>query len=620
MADRKFEFSNVASNYENMKKILGDPSVSDSIAGILHNIDEDMKNHVDVVDMAIYGDLGKQMLLNWENTSSTFGSFIDNFDNWNKAVAMASGNYTEFVNKVQGLRDTNPLGMTSGGITEAYTNTGYYSSFKEALIDTAAAKIGPFVAYNGLGYFDTGSVALEEQRKTAAMWSFGLNLVADVLSVVGIGKYVKAAGGVAGIGSKISGVFAQTGDDMVTGGAKLLASSSGTVAGDVAETAFKATANVGDDGVIKVGKYAGKTLKDIFRSGDIPGNIESHQMVVKELIDDGIINNQDDLLRLFGGDVGSAKSGLTRQVYNQYVKGFKQAATGAVTTTSAPVLKPGSNLSQSMTDDNLNYLLDHGYTLGADGTLSPPSVLNGSPTAGNSALAEGYKIADDFAKGSVDDLISKGYTLTPDGWVKPASSLGAPSSAQTSAFAKLTDEQFEALAKGTLNNAGSTATGTTATVATDSSKGVMSFINRFKSGATSGLNAAKNKLSGVSDDIIIKTFNISDESLASLSRHGLTVKDYAAYTMRNGLDNFGTSISNGFTGAKTWLTTNMPKLPEGYVSQVTSQASHLLGTPGTKTVISSYVPNFIADNMLSEDAIANTTYTDNVYVRGTGTE
>lgn len=615
MADRKFEFSNVASNYENMKKILGDSSVSDSIAGILHNIDEDMKEHVDVVDMAIYGDLGKQMLLNWENTSSTFGSFINNFDNWNKAVAMASGNYAEFVNKVQGLRDTNPLGMTSGGITEAYTNTGYYSSFDEALIDTAAAHVGSFVAYNGIGYFDTGSVALEEQRKTAAIWSFGLNLVADVLSVVGIGKYVKAAGGVAGIGSKISGVFAQSGDDLVTGGAKALASTSGKAAGEVTETVFKATANVGDDGVIKAGKYAGKTLKDIFRSGDIPGNIESNQKVVQELIDDGIINNQDDLLRLFGGNAGAAKSGLTSKVYNSYIKGFKQAATGANVTTPT-VGNTGTDLSKALADGDLNYLLDHGYTLSADGKLYPPSVLNGAaPTPGNSALAEGYQIVDDLTKGSIDDMINKGYTLTSDGWVKPASTLGAPSSAKTSAFAQLTDEQFEALAKGTLNNAG--ASGATANVASDSSKGVMQFINKFKTGATSGLNTVKGKLSGVSDEIIIKTFNISDDSLASLARHGLTVKDYAAYTMKNGISNFGTSVSNGLGSAKTWLTSNLPTIPEGYYSQVTSQASHLLSSPGTKTVISGYVPNFIEDAMLSDEAMASTSYTDSVYVRGT---
>ena len=547
MADRKFEFSNVASNYENMKKILGDPSVSDSIAGILHNIDEDMKNHVDVVDMAIYGDLGKQMLLNWENTSSTFGSFINNFDNWNKAVAMASGNYAEFVNKVQGLRDTNPLGMTSGGITEAYTNTGYYSSFEEALIDTAAADIGPFVAYNGLGYFDTGSVALEEQRKTAAMWSFGLNLVADVLSVVGIGKYVKAAGGVAGIGSKISGVFAQTGDDMVTGGAKLLASSSGTVAGDVAETAFKATANVGDDGVIKVGKYAGKTLKDIFRSGDIPGNIESNQMVVKELIDDGIINNQDDLLRLFGGKAGSAKSGLTSQVYNQYVKGFKQAATGA--TVTAPV-------------------------------ANVPTTA-GSPGSSSNLLAAAK---DGFANMS-DEAIAKAIGIPKQQLLDEAAMAGMSTKQFAMEYAKANSGVLSSLSE-------------------LGAKGSQTFAN-------------------MTDDGIAKLIGIPKQQLLDeAAMAGMSTKQFAweyakaNSNVLNSLSGFGTKMN----GAGTWINSHLPKLPEGYVSQVTSQASHLLSTPGTKTVISSYVPNFIADNMLSDDAMATTTYTDSVYVRGTGTE
>ena len=538
MADRKFEFSNVASNYENMKKILGDPSVSDSIAGILHNIDEDMKNHVDVVDMAIYGDLGKQMLLNWENTSSTFGSFINNFDNWNKAVAMASGNYTEFVNKVQGLRDTNPLGMTSGGITEAYTNTGYYSSFNEALIDTAAAKIGPFVAYNGLGYFDTGSVALEEQRKTAAMWSFGLNLVADVLSVVGIGKYVKAAGGVAGIGSKISGVFAQTGDDALNLGAKALTSGSGAAA-----NLGKTVANIGDDGLINVGKYAGQSFDDLLKGK----TTQEMRVITQELVDDGVIQNADDLARLFGGNASVAKTHLTSRVYNSYVKGFKQAATGA--TVTAPVANAPTTAGSTGSSSNLLTAAKDGFANMSDEAIAKAIGIPKQQLLDEAAMA-----------GMSTKQFAMEYAKANSGVLSSLSELGA--------------------------------------------KGSQTFAN-------------------MSDEAIAKAMGIPKQQLLDeAAMAGMSTKQFAMEYAKansnvlNTLSGFGTKMK----GAGTWINSHLPKLPEGYVSQVTSQASHLLSTPGTKTVISSYVPRFIANNMLSDDAMATTTYTDSVYVSGTGTE
>lgn len=552
MADRKFEFSNVASNYENMKKILGDPSVSDSIAGILHNIDEDMKNHVDVVDMAIYGDLGKQMLLNWENTSSTFGSFINNFDNWNKAVAMASGNYAEFVNKVQGLRDTNPLGMTSGGITEAYTNTGYYSSFDEALIDTAAAYVGSFVAYNGLGYFDTGSVALEEQRKTAAMWSFGLNFVADVLSVIGIGQYVKAAGGVAGIGSKISGVFAQSGDDVVNLGAKALTSGSGAAA-----NLGKTVANIGDDGLIKVGKYAGQSFDDLLKGK----TTQEMRVITQELVDDGVIQNADDLARLFGGKASVAKTHLTSSVYNSYVKGFKAAATNAATTAA---------------------------------TNAAPAVVPDAATAANKASTSLFASISEATKNMGDDALAKLIGIPKQELLDRAALAGVS-----------TRDVALHYVKSSLASSG---------------QGVWNFVKHPIQSTKAYLETAKAGLATMGDDAIARMCGISTQQLldkAALA--GVSTKQFGFQYIKTVVSAANTSALSKLSAMGSSFGKAVSHVP-GAIASAGSSAGAYFAIPGTKMVASSYVPNFIANNLLSDDAMATTAYTDSVYVRGTGTE
>ena len=348
MADRKFEFSNVASNYENMKKILGDPSVSDSIAGILHNIDEDMKNHVDVVDMAIYGDLGKQMLLNWENTSSTFGSFINNFDNWNKAVAMASGNYTEFVNKVQRLRDTNPLGMTSGGITEAYTKTGYYSDFDQMLVDTAAAYIGEFRAYNELGYYDTGRVALEKQRKVMAGVMTAVNVVSIALSAWGAGAAIKSIGmpaikagvkelGKSGVKSLFNGTVREAAE---AAGKKVTKEVAEEAAEAAAKKVTKEVTEEAAEGVVKKAVDWDTLVKNA------PGATKERVEYVNKLIKDGVITNNDDFLRFFynnasdaGRMYGSVVNGGGSTLARNIAKGFDD---GSAVSIVSELMKEGS--------------------------------------------------------------------------------------------------------------------------------------------------------------------------------------------------------------------------------------------------------------------------------------
>ena len=119
------------------------------------------------------------MLLNWENTSATFPSFVENFSAWTTAVAQTAGDYSTFESQVKGIRTDNPLGWNSGGITDSYVATSTYANAltHEELDEYAASK----AMYDLVGayYVDTG---MESQLKKTTFWSaFG-----EVMSVVGI--------------------------------------------------------------------------------------------------------------------------------------------------------------------------------------------------------------------------------------------------------------------------------------------------------------------------------------------------------------------------------------------------------------------------------------------------
>ena len=141
MAERKFDYENVATVYKNMQNITGDASNEDSIAGILHKINEEVHDSVNVCDEAVFGNLGKQLLLDWDNTSSNFDSFVESFNNWAALIAQSSGNYAEFEKKVAGLTKANPLGLTSNGKKKNYIEKSPYTDYtKENLESTRKSK------------------------------------------------------------------------------------------------------------------------------------------------------------------------------------------------------------------------------------------------------------------------------------------------------------------------------------------------------------------------------------------------------------------------------------------------------------------------------------------------
>ena len=180
MANRVFDYTEINRIYGEMNKITGDPGDPTTIAGLLKKIDDDYHEVVEGPasenDMALLGDLGKQMLLNWENTSATFPNFVENFDAWSTVVAQAAGDYSKFEQEVQGIRSNNPLGWNSGGITDSYIAT---SSYANALTEDEIAVYASYsqmLALTNATYVDTGMVAFAKEYKKA-------NIIDDVLTL-----------------------------------------------------------------------------------------------------------------------------------------------------------------------------------------------------------------------------------------------------------------------------------------------------------------------------------------------------------------------------------------------------------------------------------------------------
>lgn len=185
MATRTFNYNAIADDYQQMNTINGE------IADILTKIDKEVKDRVDVCDEAIYGDLGKQMLLDWDNTSANFDSFVNKFNNWSTLVTQAAGNYSQFESDISGFKQANPLGVTSGGITDAYTNTGYYSNTVSSDDIDALLAASQYYQLTGATYIDTGMVSYLKKSDIFEGIELALDAVTIVASSAKVVKYFK---------------------------------------------------------------------------------------------------------------------------------------------------------------------------------------------------------------------------------------------------------------------------------------------------------------------------------------------------------------------------------------------------------------------------------------------
>ena len=189
---RVFDYTEISNLYNKMNTITGDKSDPTSIAGILEKINLDYTDVVHGVvgenEMAIFGELGQQMLLNWENTSANFPNFVENFSAWSTLVAQAAGDYSQFEQQVKGIQTASPLGWASGGMQDSFITTSVYADALSEQEIAQLAAVSEFHQLTGATYIDTGMVSYLKQQD---FWE-GVELGLDVLSVVGGIRTVKA--------------------------------------------------------------------------------------------------------------------------------------------------------------------------------------------------------------------------------------------------------------------------------------------------------------------------------------------------------------------------------------------------------------------------------------------
>lgn len=204
MAERKFDYENIATIYKDMQNITGSSSDPTSIAGILHSTDKEFHELVDVSEEAIYGDLGKQLLLDWENTSANFPNFVTNFNNWATLIAQSAGQYTQFEKDVAGFKQANPLGTTSHGLTSNYIDNSFYKQYETKNAQSFVSSLSNLKGLydlTGVQYQCSDSKSLLDQHKVVT----GVVLGADALALIWAGLAASATVPAAGATAALPG-------------------------------------------------------------------------------------------------------------------------------------------------------------------------------------------------------------------------------------------------------------------------------------------------------------------------------------------------------------------------------------------------------------------------------
>ncbi len=192
MAQRVFDYQEISNLYNQMNTITGDKGDPTSIAGILDQVNLDYTDVVQGVvgedEMALFGELGQQMLLNWENTSANFPNFVENFGAWSTLVAQAAGDYSNFEAQVKGIQTASPLGWAAGTMTDSFITTSTYANAytDQEIADMAA--VSKFHQLTGATYIDTGMVSY---LRTSDIFE-GVELALDAFAIYGGVKTVKA--------------------------------------------------------------------------------------------------------------------------------------------------------------------------------------------------------------------------------------------------------------------------------------------------------------------------------------------------------------------------------------------------------------------------------------------
>ena len=194
MAERKFDYENIKSIYEKMNNTIGDSSDTDdnTICGLLNKINNTYNDYVNVKDKAIYGELGSQLWLDWDNTSAGFSDFMSNFSNWSALVSQAAGNYSEFESAYNTIKSEYAYGLNavdSNGnpLKSSIVNSGIYSNFDDKTFNELREALAiPIQQMTNETYIDTGAVAAEKSRE---FWSW-VSVIGTTFSLVADGATI----------------------------------------------------------------------------------------------------------------------------------------------------------------------------------------------------------------------------------------------------------------------------------------------------------------------------------------------------------------------------------------------------------------------------------------------
>ena len=131
MAEKKFDYNNVATVYNSMK------SINEDIKVLFTDGDKEVQNKVNVCDEAIFGDLGNQLLLSWDNISSNFPEFVDNFENWSDILNNSTKTSEEYFEALSGLREAMSKMLDISG---DYLSASFLTNAENMKLMAAAAK------------------------------------------------------------------------------------------------------------------------------------------------------------------------------------------------------------------------------------------------------------------------------------------------------------------------------------------------------------------------------------------------------------------------------------------------------------------------------------------------
>lgn len=259
---------------------------------------------------------------------------------------------------------------------------------------------------------------------------------------------------------------------------------------------------------------------------------------------------------------------------------------------------------------------------GHGGGSAVRSILKGFTANADDVARTAASSADDVARaatGSSDDIASA-VTNTPiqnridaaTGVSRtPASTAGAPSSPQTSAFnptlrdraAGVVDKIKTKFNIGSVDDAAQAATNTPIQNRIDAVTGVSkapaSSMGAPKSSFNSAFNPVASKINSLSDSALRRVFNISDDTMEALARHGMSTRDYASYVINQDISKIPAALKSSFNSSSEFVKNAIKNgsIPSGLIPTGAG-----LGT------------NLIGENLLDDINYDNVTVTSSPYV------